>query len=89
MKYYSDKLNKVFETVDELESAELEYTKKQDEELKKKQERKERAKEVDEAFKNYQKLLSAFIKDYGSYHFSCNDKFLDDVNKFLSNIFYF
>ena len=89
MKYYSDKLNKVFDTVDELESAELEYTKKQDEELKKKQERKERAKEVDEAFKNYQKLLSAFIKDYGSYHFSCNDKFLDDVNKFLSNIFYF
>ena len=89
MKYYSDKLNKVFETVDEIESAELEYTKKLDEELKKKQERKERAKEVDEAFKNYQKLLSAFIKDYGSYHFSCNDKFLDDVNKFLSNIFYF
>ena len=89
MKYYSDKLNKVFDTVDALESAELEYTKKQDEELRKKQERKERAKEVDEAFKNYQKLLSAFIKDYGSYHFSCNDKFLDDVNKFLSNIFYF
>ena len=55
MKYYSDKLNKVFDTVDALESAELEYTKKQDEELKKKQERKERAKEVDEAFKNYQK----------------------------------
>ena len=49
----------------------------------------ENAPEVDEAFKNYQKLLSAFIKDYGSYHFSCNDKFLDDVNKFLSNIFYF
>ena len=89
MKYYSDKLNKVFDTVDALESAELEYNKTQDEELKKKQERKERAKEVDEAFKNYQKLLSAFIKDYGSYHFSCNDEILDDVNKFLSNIFYF
>ena len=27
-----------------------------------------RKKEVDEAFDNYQKLLKAYIEDYGSYH---------------------
>lgn len=68
MKYYSETLNKVFDTEDELKTAEEEHEKKYAVQLKKKEERAERAKEVEKAYKEYRKLLNAFIKDYGYYH---------------------
>lgn len=73
MKYYSEKLNKVFDTEDELKTAEEEQEKKYAVQLKKKEERAERAKEVENAYKEYRKLLNAFIKDYGYYHQTLRD----------------
>ena len=73
MKYYSETLNKVFDTEDELKTAEEEQEKKYAVQLKKKEERAERAKEVEKAYKEYRKLLNAFIKDYGYYHQTLRD----------------
>lgn len=53
MKYYSEKLKKLFDTVDELKDAEKEFEEKQ---LVKKQElevKKTKAQEVEDAYKNY------------------------------------
>ena len=73
MKYYSETLNKVFDTEDKLKAAEKEQEKKYAVELKKKEERAERAKEVDEAHSHYIELLKAFVKDYGAYHHTIKD----------------
>lgn len=77
---YSKKLNKVFDTVAELEAAEKELSEKELAEKKKKEERSARAKEVEEAYKKVDEakkvaddLLEAFIKDYGSYHTSVKE----------------
>lgn len=73
MKYYSEKLNKVFDKVEDLESAEKEYAEKETQALKLREERKIRAKEVEDAYIAYKKLLNQFIKDYGSYHQTIKD----------------
>lgn len=77
MKYYSEKLKKVFDDVKSLDKAEKEFDEKQAIELKKKEERASRAKEVEDAWKKYQELLKAFIKDYGSYHQSVVERPVD------------
>ena len=74
MKYYSEKLNKVFDKVEDLESAEKEHAEKEVQALKLREERKVRAKEVEDAYLAYKKLLNQFIKDYGSYHQTIKDK---------------
>ena len=79
MKFYSEKLNKMFDSAAEVMQAEEAYEKKLAEEKAKKEKlantRKERAEEVKEAYKvaseAYDKanqLLADFCKDYGSYH---------------------
>ena len=73
MKYYSEKLNKVFDKVEDLESAEKEHAEKEAQALKLREERKVRAKEVEDAYIAYKKLLNQFIKDYGSYHQTIKD----------------
>lgn len=73
MKYYSEKLKKLFDSTEDLESAEKEYAEKEAKELKLREVRKTRAQEVEEAYKNYKKLLDDFIKDYGSYHQTIRD----------------
>lgn len=70
MKYYSEKLNKVFDTVDALEKAEAELEAKNAEKKKKAEARATRAKEVEDAYKTYRTLLDAFCKDYGAFHTS-------------------
>ena len=81
MKYYSEVLNRVFDSEKELvaeetkaKNAEIE---KQILEKRKSEERKNRAAEVEkariaanEAATNYRKLLEDFCKDYGSYHYT-------------------
>ena len=74
MKYYSEKLNKVFDKVEDLESAEKEHAEKEAQALQLREERKVRAKEVEDAYIAYKKLLNQFIKDYGSYHQTIKDK---------------
>lgn len=90
MKYYSEKLNKLFESEEECNKAEAEHDAqvREEEERKTKlaNERKARAKEVEaaaksvmEARKAYDELLARFIKDYGSFHatISSNGDFFD------------
>ena len=87
MKYYSEKLKKLFDDTESLEKAEKEQEEKYALELKKKEERATRAKEVDDAYKNYLKLLRAFVKDYGSYHFSYTNED-DGFIKFIDNLWH-
>lgn len=81
MKYFSEHLNKLFDSEEELKKAEAAKV-AADEEAKAKKEalskaRKERATAIDELLKKrkeldkeIQKALTEFTKDYGSYHTS-------------------
>ena len=77
MKYYSEKLDKIFDTATDLTAEELEYDKRVAEAKaraeKEKQEREakeaERTKELDEvesAYKHYLELKDAYVKKYHS-----------------------
>lgn len=75
MKYYSEKTMKVYDDVEELNTAEKEYDEAHAAEIAKRKERKARAEEIDEARKqvieaqkHYDELIDKFVKDYGSYH---------------------
>lgn len=79
MKFYSEKLDKMYNSAAEVMQAEEAYEKKLAEEKSKKEElantRKARAEEVEkayaeanEAYKKANDLLTAFCKDYGAYH---------------------
>lgn len=78
MKYYSETLKKIYDTQEELISAECTYKKKLDEQKKKeaeeaerltklKAEKEKRLQEIDEAREAYNKLLRNYWKDYGDY----------------------
>lgn len=78
MKYYSETLKKIYDTQEELISAECAYKKKLDEQKKKeaeeaerltklKTEKEKRLQEIDEAREAYNKLLRNYWKDYGDY----------------------
>ena len=80
MKYYSEKLKKVYDTVEQLKTAETEYDKAHAAEIAKQKERKERAEEIDAARKevikaqeHYDDLINKFVKDYGSFHTTMKD----------------
>lgn len=96
MQYYSDKTKKVYKTVDELNDAEKKYDDNQLAIAKRNDERKARAKEVEDAYKvmedarkAYNKKVNDFIKDYGSYHYSITKKLNDDDYKDPLNVFDF
>lgn len=88
MKFYSDVTKKFYNSADECEKEEnalqVELAAKAAKEDKLKKERKQRAEEVDAAYKNYMKLLNAFMKDYGSYHtsFKSDDGLFTDFFKY-------
>lgn len=75
MKYFSEKTKKMYDSVKDLEAAELDFDEKAAAEQKKREAKAARAKEIDEAYKAAQEaikkhndLVNAFIKDYGVYH---------------------
>lgn len=75
MKYLSEKTNKAYSSVEELQTAEKEFEAKNEAENKAKLARADDAKKVEEAHtklaeatKNYDEVLTAFLKKYGSYH---------------------
>ena len=79
MKFYSEKLNKMYDSAAEVVKAEEAYDKKLAEEKAKKEElantRKARADEVEKLFadareaqKKANDALTAFCKDYGAFH---------------------
>lgn len=92
MKFYSETLNKVFDTekacVEAEEKYRAELEAKKAAEAKKAETRKARAAEVEEAMKaarearaKYDKLLSEFCKDYGTFHYSFSGD--DDIFDFF------
>ena len=74
MKFYSEKLDTMFDTEKACTQAEdvyeVEQAAKKAKEAKLAETRKERAKEVDAAYKHYLELLNAFLADYKTYHYS-------------------
>lgn len=74
MKYFSDKTKKVYETVEELETAEKEFDEREAKALALREERKARAHEVEDAYKHYLELRAKFIEDYKSFHMSLTDR---------------
>lgn len=92
MKYFSEKLNKLFDSEKACTEAEVEHDKQMEEaEAKKKalaDERASRAKNVEDLYKQaveakaaYDKELRAFLDDYGSFH--CTLKNVDPFFEFL------
>lgn len=98
MKYYSEKLKKVYDTVEQLDTAEKEYDEAHAAEIAKQKERKARAEEIDEARKEvieaqkrYDELIDKFVKDYGSYHttYTKNDGTLLSATDLIYKLFGF
>ena len=87
MKYYSEKTKNFYDTEKELNKAEEKFDVALAAEKEKREQRSARAKEVEEAYKNYQKLLKDFIKDYGSYHMSLTSG--DSIFDYFFNHFFF
>lgn len=98
MKIISEKTGKTYETVDECVAAEAEFDKAVAAEKAKKEalaaNRKDRAAEVENAYKasaearkHYYKVLHDFIKDYGSFHMTLNDR--DNLDDDVNSIFDF
>lgn len=96
MKYFSDVLNKVFETEKECVAAEKKYLSEQEEKKKaetaKRERRAEAAKRVEaaqqimrDAQTAYRKELEEFCKEYGTYHYS-TDSF-DNIPHLFSTFF--
>ena len=73
MKYYSDKTEKLYESVEDLQKAEKALVKQEADEKAKRDARAKRAKEVEDAYKVYKDKLEAFIKDYGNFHMTLNN----------------
>lgn len=102
MLYTSEKTNKSYKTIPELEAAEAEYDKKQEQINKAKIERSEAAKKVEEALKAVdtakaaaEKALKDFNNKYGAYHRSyiidkdkleTDNAFVDLVNSLFNLI---
>lgn len=91
MKYYSETLNKLYDSEKELIQAEGEAKKAELEKIRKEKAAKEaratRAKEVEEAIKaadvakaKANQLLKDFTKDYGYFHMSYTPKDVEDRN---------
>ena len=79
MKYYSEKLNTLFDTVDALTAAEKAHDDKIAAEKKKEADRAARAEEVYDAYIDYKTLLRKFTEDYGTFRFSYISK--DKLNE--------
>ena len=74
-KYYSDVTKKFYDVSEDAEKAEAKEAEKNALELKKKEEKTAKAKEIEkayqdyiDAYKHYLELRTAFIDDYGSFH---------------------
>lgn len=85
MKYYSEKLKKMFETEEALVKEEKELEAKKAEEVKKSEEKRKRAEEVEDAYRNYQTVKhEAFnsIKEAENKFLELKEKFIEDYHSF-------
>lgn len=77
MKYYSEITKNLYDTKEDLVKAEVEATKAKTDRAERAKEVTEALKKANEATKVANKLLSDFVKDYGSFKTTIKD---DDVN---------
>ena len=83
--YKSKLLNKEFTSLDELKKAEKEFNDAKALELEKASAKKERAKEVEEAYKNYVKV----VEDANKYIADAQNKYLELKDAFINDYGYF
>ena len=99
MKILSEKTKKFYDTVEQCQEAEAQWDAEQAKiEAEKRvlaETRKDRAKEVEEAYiaareaeKNFIRLRNAFVKDYGAFHMTIRSQdslpsFVEDILKFF------
>lgn len=100
MRFYSDKLNKFYESEENCLAAEKAFDAEQEQKAlakKKKDEvRAARAKEVENAYKAYRDAqktyhdkLAAFTKDYGSFHMTIKNDANDAFRTFFDDLWIF
>ena len=99
MKFYSEKLKKLFDTPEDLTNAEVAAEKaeleKKNLETKKANERKAHAAEVKtareemlKAIEKYRKRLNDFCQTYGRYHHSITNSELNDLDNKLEGLWW-
>lgn len=98
MKYYSDVTKQLYDSEKacaDAEAALLRKKKEEEEAAKKSQERKARAEAIDISYNKlraaqaeYSKLVSEFVKDYGSYHKTYSNAGNDDTLNSLFSVFF-
>lgn len=88
MKYYSEVLKKVFDTVDALNEAESAILNKEQEKQRRTEELSAARKVAEEAEKRYFALLKAYCQDYGAYSYpaSCSSEGSTTLAKILEQI---
>ena len=77
MKYYSDITKQLYDKKEDLVKAEVEATKSKSERAERAKEVTEALKAANEATKKANKLLSEFVKDYGSFKTTIKDEDTD------------
>ena len=80
--WYSESLKKYFDDQEACEKAEKEFEEKHALELKKKEEKTAKAKEIEEAYKHYLELRDEFVKTYGAWHMTLTDRDLGGISIF-------
>lgn len=81
MKYYSDKLDKKFDTVEELETAEKEFEVKEAEKKTLAETRKTESKEVIDAFKKFQEIKQDSLKELNKKIAELKDTYTSEIEK--------
>lgn len=79
-KFYSEDLKRYFDSEEECVKAEEKFREEHALEIKRREERAAKAKEVKDAYKNYLVLRDAFIKEYGSYHMTITHEELPSLD---------
>ena len=94
MKYYSETLDKIFDTEENLVAAEMESKKQLEAQRAEKEKRATAAKEVEElfnkandAYKLANEKLEEFVKTYGSYHMTLKDSNLPRPSSLFDYLF--
>ena len=88
MKYYSESLNKLFDTEAALNEAESAVANKEREKEQRTEELTAARKAAQEAEKKYIDLLGKYCKEYGTYSYpaSCGDLGISDLSDILERI---
>lgn len=88
MKYYSESLDKLFDTESALNEAEAAVVNKEKEKERRTEELTAARKAAQEAEKKYIDLLGKYCKDYGTYSYpaSCENLGISDLSNILERI---